>query len=53
MTGNKKQKGILHVTKDSRSRWALFAAFLLLFVTIQTGMTQVGLPQPRDRLPFN
>ena len=39
MTGNKKQKGVPHVTKDSRSRWALAAGLLLLFVTIQTGMT--------------
>lgn len=40
MTGNKGQKAFPGVTKDFRSRWALAAGLLLLFVAIQTGMTQ-------------
>ena len=39
MTGNKKQQDFLNVIKDSRPRWALIAGFMVLFVTIQIGMT--------------
>lgn len=40
MTVNKAQKEGFNVIKDSHPRWALIAGFLVLFVTIQIGMTQ-------------
>ena len=43
MTGNKAQKGLLHVIKDSRPRWVLTAGVLLLFIT--SGMIQAD-PSP-------
>ena len=40
MTGNKEQKGFLNVIKDFQPRWALITGCLVLFVTIQIGITQ-------------
>ncbi|MCY3954502.1 MAG: c-type cytochrome [Nitrospira sp.] len=52
MTGNKAQKGFLHVLKDSRPRWVLIAGVLLLFVSIQTGMTQADSSSGSGHAPF-
>lgn len=52
MTGNKGQKGFPCVTKDFRSRWALAAGLLLIFVTIQIGMTPTDPSSASGQTPF-
>ena len=52
MTGNTGQKVFPGVIKDFRSRWALAAGLLLLFVTIQTGMTQAAPSTGSGQDPF-
>ena len=39
MTGNKEQKGGFNVIKNHQPRWALIVGCLVLFVTIQIGIT--------------
>ncbi len=40
MSGNKEQKEFFNVIKNFQPRWALIAGCLVLFVTIQIGITQ-------------
>ena len=51
MTGNKEQR-VLGVIKNSRPRWAVIAGLLLIFVTIQTGMSQADPSPGSGQTPF-
>ncbi|MYC27727.1 MAG: cytochrome-c peroxidase [Nitrospira sp. SB0662_bin_26] len=50
MTGNKAQKGLLHVIKDSRPRWVFITGVLLLFIT--SGMIQAEPSPGSGQTPF-
>ncbi len=52
MTDNKGLNGFPDVIKDSRPRWALIVGFLLLFVTIQAGLTQADQSPGSGEAPF-